>query len=342
MRRVLYIDASCFYGGAQASLASLLKKRSNEEQQLLVAGCKELVPGIAIKTHHYRPCLCGIAQLLGDASQARAQVSSAIGSFKPNAIYLNTLRSALLWIAMHIKSNARIVLHDRDVRCPGILPRIVDSLLHPAVLAVSERVASKWRFLPQDRISVIPNLFDVKAIACTTPASLPFCPGSLNVIMAGDFTPWKNHAMLVDAMDIVRRECPDAKCLLKGRAHTPQDARHLQWLRSKILKMNLHETVFINDADEAALPYIAACDCLVTCSHLEPFGRTVVEALAMGKPVASTIYGADEHLLADCPAISMADENPQSLAKAILKWRSQESRNDARQYALARAGKYSI
>ena len=342
MERVLYIDASCFYGGAQASLASLLEKRSKEERQLLVAACKELAPDIAVQTHHYRPGFCGIAQLLGDASNARAQVRSAIGSFKPDAIYLNALRSALLWIAMRLESNARVVLHDRDVRCPRILPRIVDLLLHPEILAVSDRVASKWRFLPQDRISIMPNLFDVKAIASTAPASLPFCAGSLNVIMAGDFTPWKNHALLLEAMDIVRRECPDAKCLLKGRVHTPHDARHLQLLKNKILKMNLQETVFINDEDEAALPYIAACDCLVTCSHMEPFGRTVVEALAMGKPVAATLFGADEHLLADCQAISLADENPQSLAAAILKWRSPESRANARQHALARAQKYSI
>lgn len=342
MERVLYIDASCFYGGAQASLLSLMEKHRPEEQQMLVGACRELAPQIAIRTHHYRPILAGLVQMWRDASKARAAVEEALVSFKPDLVYLNTLRSALLWIAMGQSRKVPVVLHDRDVRCPNVLPRIVDAFLHPKILAVSSRVALKWSFVPAGRLSIVPNVFDVEAIAGTRPAKLPFDAGSLNVIMAGDFTPWKNHGLLLSAMNIVKRECPDAKCLLKGRVHTEHDARYLNGLRKKILNMGLQDTVYLNDADEAALPYIAACDCLVTCSHYEPFGRTVVEALALGKTVAATIFGADDILLADCPAIALAQETPESLADAILKWRSPEKRQNARPFALERARKYSI
>ena len=340
MARVLYIDTSCFYGGAQASLCSLVKKRGAEEQQLLVAGCKEVNPDIAIEAHHYMPNPMGLWQLLVDARCSRGKIKEAIASFRPDTIFLNTMRSALFWICLRLKTNAKVIVNDRDVRCPAMLPRMLEAFLHPQVLAVSRRVAFKWSFLPKERLSVLPNIFDLEAIASTRPASLPFKPGSLNVVMAGDFTPWKNHVLLLRAMDIVRRECPDVKCLLKGRVHTVEDAKYLLRLRSMIEKLELQDCVFVNDNNEAALPYIAASDCLVSCSHLEPFGRTVVEALALCKPVAATISGADEELLADCPAIALAQETPESLAEAILRWRSPESRNAVGQVALERAGRY--
>ena len=340
MARTLYIDSSCFYGGAQASLHSLVKERGTEERQMLVAGCNEINPDIAIDTHHYMPSLVGLWQLLVDARRSRGKIKEAIASFRPDAVFLNTIRSALFWICLRLKTNAKVIVNDRDVRCPMLLPRLIEAFLHPRVLAVSRRVAAKWAFLPNDRLRVLPNIFDVETIAATKPAILPFQPGGLNVIMAADFTPWKNHVLLLWAMNIVRKECPDVKCLLKGRVHTDKDAQYLLRLRSMLEKLGLQECVFINDSDQAALPYIAASDCLVSCSHLEPFGRTVVEALAMGKPIAATISGADEELLADCPAIALAQETPESMAKAILRWRSPESRSAARQAAWERAGRY--
>ncbi|MBQ7176051.1 MAG: glycosyltransferase family 4 protein [Victivallales bacterium] len=340
MARTLYIDSTCFYGGAQESLCSLVKKRGAEEQQMLVAGCNELNPNITIETHHYMPNLIGLWQLISDARRSRCKIKEAIVSFRPDTIFLNTMRSALFWICLRIRTNAKVIVNDRDVRCPMLLPRMLEAFLHPMVLAVSRRVAFKWAFLPSDRLSVLPNIFDVDEIASVKPAVLPFKPGSLNVIMAADFTPWKNHVLLLRAMDIVRKKCPDAKCLLKGRVHTDKDAKYLIRLRRMLEKLGLQECVFINDNDEAALPYIGASDCLVSCSHLEPFGRIVVEALAMGKPVAATIYGADEELLADCPAISLAQETSESLADAILHWRNPESRREARLAALERAGRY--
>lgn len=341
MARVLYIDASCFLGGAQASLRLLIDARSSEEQQMLVAGCGEINPHIAITSHHYMANPAGMCQLIADARRARGKVSDALATFRPDTIYLNTMRSALFWLCLRLRTSAAVIVNDRDVRCPSFLPRLLDMFLHPRVLAVSRRVALKWSFLPNERLSVLPNVFDVEAIAATRPALLPFEPSALNVVMAGDFTPWKNHELLLRAMVIVRKECPDAKCLLKGRVHTSKDAKYLLRLRNMLDNMGLQNCVFINDMEEEALPYIAACDCLVSCSHLEPFGRTVVEALAMGKPVAATITGADEELLADCPAIALAQDTPESLAEAILHWRSPESRREVRQAALERARRYS-
>ena len=340
MARVLYIDSSSFYGGAQASLCSLVKERGTEEQQMLVAGCKEVNPDIIIETHHYMPNLIGLWQLFADARRSRNKIKEAIASFKPETVFLNTMRSALFWICLRMRTDAKVIVNDRDVRCPSLLPRMLEAFLHPMVLAVSRRVASKWYFLPNDRLCVLPNIFDVETIAATKPAILPFKPGSLNVIMAADFTSWKNHLLLLRAMDIVRKKCPNAKCLLKGRVHTDKDAKYLLLLRKMLEKLGLQDCVFINDNDEAALPYIAASDCLVSCSHLEPFGRTVVEALAMGKPVAATISGADEELLADCQAIALAQETPESLADAILHWRNPESRSAVKPAALERAGRY--
>ncbi|MBR6373256.1 MAG: glycosyltransferase [Victivallales bacterium] len=340
MKRVLYIDSSCFFGGAQASLLSLRRTRTQCECQYCIAGCSGLEPDCLIGTHHYKPGLVGMASLLRDARAARPVFRRALDSFAPDVVFLNTLRSALLWRAAGVKTGAELVINDRDVRCPRILPRLLDFWLHPNVQAVSRSVAEKWAFLKNGRLSVAPNVFDIDAIASARPAELPFMSTEFKIVMAGDFTAWKNHGLLLEAMAVIREKCPEARCLLKGRVHTADDRRCLEQLKKKAADLHLEDLVFFNDADESALPYIAACDCLVSCSMHEPFGRTVVEALALGKVVATARYGADADLVADCPAISIADYNPASLADAILQWRSQKARRSARPAALARARKY--
>ena len=220
MERVLYIDSSCFYGGAQASLRSLVKERSAEEQQMLVAGCNEVNPDITIETHHYMPNLIGLWQLLTDARRSRGKIKEAVASFRPETIFLNTMRSALFWICLRLKTNAKVVVNDRDVRCPMLLPRMLEAFLHPMVLAVSRRVASKWSFIPDDRLRVLPNIFDLETIAATRPAILPFKAGSLNVIMAADFTPWKNQ--LPDVFSLVNIEKISPYQLLKTENKTCQ------------------------------------------------------------------------------------------------------------------------
>ena len=340
MKRVLYIDSSCFFGGAQASLLSLRKARARDERQYTIAGCSGLEPDCLVGTHHYKAGVGGLVLLLRDARAARPVFRKAVDSLAPDVVFLNTLRSALLWLAAGVETGAELVINDRDVRCPWMLPRLLDFCLHPSVQAVSRSVAEKWAFLEDGRLSVVPNVFDIRAIAATRPAELPFMPAGFRIVLAGDFTAWKNHILLLDAMAIVREKCPEARCLLKGRVHTADDQRCLEQLERKAADLHLENLVFFNEADESALPYIAACDCLVSCSRHEPFGRTVVEALALGKVIATTRYGADAELVADCPAISIADYSPASLADAIMQWRSPEARRAARPAALARAMKY--
>ncbi len=342
MKRVLYIDASCFFGGAQTSLASLIRSRKDREMQFIIAGCRELEPGAAIITHHYKAGLGGFISLLRDARNAAQSIKSAIQQFQPDCVYLNAMRSALLLIFSGLDIKCPVTLHDRDVRCPLFIPRLVNISLKPHIIAISPKVAEKWHFMPSDRISVTPNLFDTDAIASTAPAASPFPDETYKIIMAADFTPWKNHKLLIDAMAILKDKCPAARCLLKGRIHTKDDEKYLQSLKKRICKLGLEGHVLINSDNEPALPHIAACDCLAACSKDEPFGRTLIEAFAMGKTVAAAKYSADSSILEGCKAAAIAEYTPDSLAEAIMHWQKKMIRDNARQAALKKAGDFSF
>ncbi|HQC52380.1 MAG TPA: glycosyltransferase, partial [Lentisphaeria bacterium] len=86
----------------------------------------------------------------------------------------------------------------------------------------------------------------------------------------------------------------------------------------------------------------AAADIMFACARHEPFGRTIVEALALGKPIVATPTAGAPEIIADCPAITIAGDDHAALAKALAAWLSPERRQQCAAAARARAECFSM
>jgi glycosyltransferase involved in cell wall biosynthesis len=112
----------------------------------------------------------------------------------------------------------------------------------------------------------------------------------------------------------VKRRVPKSCLALVGdgplRGHLQERARRLE----------IADSVLFLGFRSPALPYIAAADLLVQASHTEGTPNTVLEAMALGRPVVATRVGGVPDVVVDRETgLLVPPRDPQALADAIVR-----------------------
>jgi glycosyltransferase involved in cell wall biosynthesis len=159
---------------------------------------------------------------------------------------------------------------------------------------VGEHVATNYG-VPPERLRVIPrgidiNRFDPAKVqperlialmkAWRLPESAPL------VLLPGRLTRWKGQLVLIDAIARLNRSELHAVILGSG------NARYRRELEAAVERTGAAGNFrFIEDSPDMAVAYMLA-DVVVSASTApEGFGRVIVEAQAMGRPVIATAHG---------------------------------------------------
>jgi glycosyltransferase involved in cell wall biosynthesis len=116
--------------------------------------------------------------------------------------------------------------------------------------------------------------------------------------MVAHLTPWKGHEDFLS----VAAKVPGARCLVSGGDiyETEGHAGYLERLRRRAVDLGLGGRVhFLGNRDDVP-EVLAALDVLVHCPTApEPFGRSVAEAMAVGKPVVAARAGGLPEIVED-------------------------------------------
>ena len=208
---------------------------------------------------------------------------------------------ALSWVAaalarrLGIKS---ITIVHRPLDATGVFGRMVERRMGQAaaLVAVSEHVARNLRErLPAtaERISVIPpgvNLDRFNAATVRVDRMIKLAhdlrvPDGRHVVLwPGRFDEDRGQKLLIEAIKRLRRE--DVFCLLLGSHGTATPFE--KELESEIARLNLLGHVQIGPyVDDMPAAYMLADVVVATGGATEGFSRTLVEALAMGRPVVA-------------------------------------------------------
>lgn len=213
------------------------------------------------------------------------------------------------------------------------------------MIAISGFVGRRWSaLLEPERVSTIWNGFDVEGMAAVSPSGPWPGPGSgTRFVLVADLVEWKGHALFLDALARVRGTAREAVCgLVVGRSRDPSGAAYLAELRLRARALGLDEAVgFVTDASDA-LPLIAAADVVVSAARGEPFGRTVVEGLALGRPVVAVRGGGPDEILEPCRAGTLVDADAEALAAGLCRWLDPQKRDAAAAAARERARTFDL
>ena len=241
-----------------------------------------LVPSLIrlIKQHHVELVYCNnmMVKPLGAPAAQLADV--------PCVLHVRNLHEKRFAIALYCDTVAR-------------LPAV------QLVIANSSASAVPYRRAVPHKVVVVHNGVDLSEYSAdavphgTLRAQLGAAPDEPLVVFTGNLIPRKGVDVLLRAFAQVLRDVPRARLALAGRVPigSPVDyrARYRELAATLGISAQVHFLGFV--ADVRSL--VADADALVLPSLQEPFGRSIIEAMALGTPVIASRVGGIPEVLDD-------------------------------------------
>lgn len=369
MRRIAYVDQALDIGGAEQSLTELvplLDLRHYEPVLLHGAGARwveapELAgvrrvpvfypsPILEAKREDLKAGWLGSWQLVAAAPRVSRALRRAVRAEGIDLVHTNALKSHLLAGLAARFPRRPLVWHVRDILTePGARDWLLSAAraLRPYVIAISEAVAEQFAPL-RDRLQVrvIYNGVPLERFAPGPPpaglrAELGLREDDEVIAVVGRLTPWKGHETLLEAVRLIRAGHPRARLLVVGAVAFWEQAYEEQ-LKQKARELAVDDiTVWTGFRSDVA-DILRLCDVFVLPSVNEPFGRALIEAMAVGKPVIGTRSGGVPEVVKEGQSgLLVEPRNPAALAVTLDRLLGEPSlAADMGHGALERANRY--
>jgi glycosyltransferase involved in cell wall biosynthesis len=320
--RVLYVNHTGTVSGAERSLLTLVEHLPEHVSATVAAPHGALTEELAragIHTTQIRGTDGSLAlhplrtpQAVGEMGLAATQVARAALRARADLVHANTIRAGLVCVAARALGGPPVVVHVRDcLPQRGSAAAVQRTLGRRAgiVIANSRHTARRFEEAAGRAAHVVHNPVDLARFdpaahpARAARARLGVAPGDLVFAVVAQITPWKGQDVAIRALAAARRHHPRARLLLAGSAKfTSRSARYdneayLSDLRRLTESLELTGAVrFLGERDDVQ-DLLAATDVLLAPSWEEPFGRSIVEAMAMGVPVLATAAGGPSEIV---------------------------------------------
>ncbi|MGP1675141.1 MAG: glycosyltransferase [Candidatus Limnocylindrales bacterium] len=324
--RVVEILATGTNGGAQEHLYGLLSRIDTSRFDVSVVS---LSPGSAVRKLQR----AGFDVLVIDEPDD----AIAVGAL---AAYLSEVRADVIHNHMYraetVGTRAAIALAEVGQRRPYVVSTVHSSRIRSTedrehlrdltphmdqLIAVSNAIEHK--LVDEERIQTPVRLiyngvdlsrYDEQEACCTLPEEYGMEAGSQIVGVVARLEPEKGHPTLLEAWPQVLRSVPDAYLLIVGEG-SRREALEAQARELRIA----HRVVFTGRRDD--VPAVtAALDVAVLPSYREAQGLSILEAMALSRPVvASNVGGIPEMITDGVTGLLVPPHDAESLAVALVR-----------------------
>ena len=347
---ILYLDSGSGIGGGQRSLLLLISRLDKSRFRPFV-GCMSdspLAAEVAKTDAHVVPLSLPAAHnklermdrtrrftrrdILNDLGHLKAiyQIHRAVKKHAITLIHANSLSVALLGGIVARWHRIPIVMHKRYATSYGILDRICEPLLHRVIL-VSE--ATRWDFASKKKQTLIYNGVDLAAFQATETEVetlrtelLSLVKKRAEPIITGvitRITPEKGIHFLVRAMaELIRKDkcpsSPDIKLLIVGGPYFQKDHGYMASLKQEVADLGVADSVIFTGFLADTRIVTSLLDIVLVPSIIpEACPRTIIEAMAVGKPVIATPLGGSQELVTPETGLLVPPEDASAIASAI-------------------------
>ena len=341
---ILYLDSGSGIGGGQRSLLLLLNLLDKDRFTPFV-GClgdspfaaeaekteARVVP-LSLPTAHNKTDKIRrftLGDLLEDLRQFKVilQLHRMVKRNAIDLIHANSLSVALLGGIVARINRIPILMHKRYATSYGVLDRICERLLHRVIL-VSE--ATRWNFAPTAKQTLIYNGVDLDAFQAS-PEEVQdlrseLLPDASDAsIVAGvvtRITPEKGIHFLVRAIAALKglslMTGTDIKLLIVGGPYFQKDIDYMNELKQEVVDLGVEDSIIFTGFLPDTRIVTSLLDIVLVPSIIpEACPRTIIEAMAVGKPVIATPLGGSKELVTPDTGILVPPEDASAIADAI-------------------------
>jgi glycosyltransferase involved in cell wall biosynthesis len=223
-------------------------------------------------------------------------------------LYTNTLKAHVIGGIAGRLCGVPVVWHFRDIlreqrlRLP--LQWLARCLPH-RIIAISKAVAGQFEGSVARKVTVVYNGIDYGTVRRLGEIrqrreilkGLKFPARSRLIGVVGQIAPWKGQDVFLRAAAIIADKLPDARFLVIGGPLFGED-KYYKELQNLAGSLGIGDKVRFTGQRDDVYGLMRSLDVLAHCSILpEPFGRVIVEAMALGVPVAASDGGAVREII---------------------------------------------
>ena len=324
--RVVEVLATGTNGGAQEHVYSLLSRMDRSRYDVSVVS---LSPGSAVRAIQRLGIRVVVFDEPDDAIAVGALVAhlSDVGA---EVVHNHMYRAEL------VGTRAAIALGEAGHRRPWVIGTVHSSRIRAAedrevlrhltphmnhLVAVSRAIVHK---IAEERPSNVPvslvhngvdlARYDRTEACCTLAEDYGLAPGAQIVGVVGRLEPEKGHPTLIDAWPRVLRTVPDAYLLIVGEGSRREALEH------QVAELGIGSRVIFTGRRDDVPAVTAALDVAVLPSYREAQGLTILEAMALSRPVvASNVGGIPEMVEDGRTGLLVPPHDPEALAAAITR-----------------------
>jgi glycosyltransferase involved in cell wall biosynthesis len=320
--KVLYVNHTAQVSGAERTLLDLLA--GTPPGVCPIVACPDgpladhlrelqievrIVPGTSASL---RMDLRNSVGALSEFARTARVLREIVASVRPDLVHANTIRSGLAMGTCGL-SLSPLITHIHDHLPPGLVPsgalRAV-ALRSKLLFACSRYVAGRMPAMPH-KVRVVHNPVDPERFR---PGLVPSdvararlgIPGAGRVLgLIAQITPWKAQDDALRVLALLRRRFPETRLVLVGSAKFTSGATrfdnrsYARRLDELIDSLGVREGVLLLGERPDVPEILCALDVLLVPSWQEPFGRSMIEAMATGLPVVATSVGGPPEVIDD-------------------------------------------
>jgi len=216
------------------------------------------------------------------------------------------------------------IYHARVIESAGLIEKILVSLA-AKIIIISDAVAEKYCWLKnRKKLVKIHNAVDLKKFNTEIDGEkirneFGITPATFLIGVVGNLIPWKGHEYFLKAAREIKSEEREIKFIIAGRDLT-KNKSHEKRLKRLVEKLKIGDNVIFTDFRRDIPQLMAAIDVLVLPSLGEPFGRVIIEAMALAKPVVATSSGGVPEIVENGrTGFLVPTKNPRAISEAVMK-----------------------
>ncbi len=327
--RILFLNSCVSGGGPGRSLSLYLKQATHIEAHLVMPNPGVVAATMPAHAHlHYIPEFIerplrppyawaqgqstarhltgGIAALLSSTHK----ITTLARTIKPSLIYCNHMLAKPVGTLVGMRLGLPVVFHARNIHDHPWIESAAFQLLArrrcvKRILCNSEATAKSYRQVADDKVRVIPNavdfsVFDRQRIQPQLKRKLGLSDNTLVIGYAGRLMPWKGVDRLIHAFARIHTRLPQSVLAIVGGNDGSVKHNLQQQYQQLAQQLGIQHKVHFTGFQKDVHPQMIDFDMLVLPSiKPEPFGRVIVEAMALGIPAVVTAQGGAKEIVRD-------------------------------------------
>ncbi|OQX55843.1 MAG: hypothetical protein B5M53_03830 [Candidatus Cloacimonas sp. 4484_209] len=345
-KRIVFLDHTAKISGGERSLLLILKKldrtRFNsclvtledgplleEAKKLGVKAVSLIFPRVVLKRRRRDIGLVSLCLSLFVSLSGIFRLVKLLKTQSFDIVYTNSQKSHLIGLIAGIIAGVPVVWHFRDVLPDGIAKRVVillGNMFAKRIIVISCIVAKQFIVAGRIRskVRVVYNAIDLhdfieqaKNSKTSLKKEFHLPDNSQIVATVGQIARWKGQEYIVYVAEALIKRFDNLYFFIIGEPLFAEDAYYRK-IKDLVIAKGLEKRVLFTGFRWDIPGIMKDIDILLhTPVEPEPFGRVIIEAMAVGTPVVAFDMGALKEILRDSAGILISPFDTKGLEETI-------------------------